>query len=391
MFFHTSSGAGRYRLHTLRATDTRPFNFAEFEEQMRPDVLSDAQWNEVRPRLVQRMGSTIGSYVRALAEVATELGDLGIRTFNVNQIFEEMVRQAFDPAPVALTGYVVRDPDCLPVADPKLIAIAADGARTSAFADAEGRYRFYDLDPGLYTIVAQGPGAARAIVPNVVVESHARAMNISLRPEARISGTVSLLAGGPADGILLVSAQLASAPNDPNGRFTFQGNGTSFALGNLVPGTYEVSIRRQGYLPRATTVTLVEGQTLDLGDFALTPAGRISGIVESRVPGLNPNQAVVGVFSGAQQVSQIQVDINGNFDVEDLSAGQYVVRVLELQNAFGTEATIDVVAGQTTGGVQLTILPGGVITGRVTDAVTSAGLANVQVLAYTPDGGITAH
>ena len=75
---------------------------------------------------------------RALAEVATELGDLGIRTFNVNQIFEEMVRQAFDPAPIALTGYVVRDPDCEPVADPKLIAVAADGARTSAFADAQG-------------------------------------------------------------------------------------------------------------------------------------------------------------------------------------------------------------------------------------------------------------
>ena len=90
--------------------------------------------------------------------VATELGDLGIRTFNVNQIFEEMVRQAFDPAPIALTGYVVRDPDCEPVADPKLIAVAADEC-DDAFADAQGAYRFYDLDPGVYTILAQGPGA----------------------------------------------------------------------------------------------------------------------------------------------------------------------------------------------------------------------------------------
>ena len=89
-------------------------------------------------------------------------------------------------------------------------------------------------------------------------------------------------------------------------------------------------------------------------------------------------------------MSQIQVDVNGNFEIEDVSVGPYAVRLLDLQSAFGTEATINVIAGQTTSGVQLTILPGGIITGRVTDALTSAGLANVQVLAYTPDGGATA-
>ena len=98
----------------------------------------------------------------------------------------------------------------------------------------------------------------------------------------------------------------------------------------------------------------------------------------------------MGVFSGAQQVSQIQVDVNGNFEIEDVSVGPYAVRLLDLQSAFGTEAMINVIAGQTTSGVQLTILPGGIITGRVTDALTSAALANVQVLAYTPDGGAAA-
>ena len=98
---------------------------------------------------------------------------------------------------------------------------------------------------------------------NVVVENR-HVLNISLRPEARILGTVSLLPGGPAEGLLLVSAQLASTPNDPNGRFSFQSNGADFTLGNLVPGTYQITIRRQGYQPRATTATVIEGQSLDL-------------------------------------------------------------------------------------------------------------------------------
>jgi len=165
------------------------------------------------------------------------------------------------------------------------------------------------------------------------------------------------------------------------GSFTItvmSGSDGSYNLTNLPEGTYTLTAEREGFLSIAIAdVVVTRGNITTVGvDFNLTEKPtRLYGVVRSGTRLLvGANVSVVGTstfnLSGP----------DGNYEIGNLTAGIYTVRA----SSPGYEtATIAGVVMPEGGAIQLNInltgLPGALISGVVVDAATGLPLANVLV------------
>ena len=234
-------------------------------------------------------------------------------------------------------------------------------------------------------------------------------IDFALAQGGRVSGTVTDAA---------TSAPLASVIvqiSDSSGLFvasTVTNSLGNYVSNNALPtGTYYAqTFNSQGYIDEVynnipclscnvttgTPITVTAGATTSGIDFALAPGGRISGTVTEAVTDAPLANVTVGIYdSSGVAVTEGFTDSSGNYISEaGLPAGTYYAQTFnsqgyidELYNniacAFGctvtTGTSITVTAGSTTSGINFALAVGGHISGTVTDAVTSAPLANVNV------------
>lgn len=88
-------------------------------------------------------------------------------------------------------------------------------------------------------------------------------------------------------------------------RGTNTGPDGAFYLGGLVPGTYQVTVRRIGFAPQARTVTVQVGQTLDL---ALSTAATATQLSAVQVTGAANPRAETRTSEVATNVTQAQIN-----------------------------------------------------------------------------------
>ena len=165
------------------------------------------------------------------------------------------------------------------------------------------------------------------------------------------------------------------------GSFTItvmSGSDGSYNLTNLPEGTYTLTAEREGFLSIAIAdVVVTRGNITTVGvDFNLTEKPtRLYGVVRSGTRLLvGANVSVVGTstfnLSGP----------DGNYEIGNLTAGTYTVRASS--PGYETAIIADVVMPEG-GAIQLNInltgLPGALISGWVVDAATGLPLANVLV------------
>jgi hypothetical protein len=173
-----------------------------------------------------------------------------------------------------------------------------------------------------------------------------------------------------------------------------EGTATTGALGkfkidNLVGGGYTVSFidKTQKFVALNRFVTLTEGKS-ELLSPTLTETGSISGRVTSAASGngLFANVRVSSVESGDEE----SVNTNpatGEYTIEHLAPGTYSVTFSALEGSYVPQFTSTAVKeGETTANVNAALKESGKISGRVTDAVTHAGLAKINVFASSTDG-----
>ncbi|MFQ5986500.1 MAG: carboxypeptidase regulatory-like domain-containing protein [Thermoplasmata archaeon] len=99
-------------------------------------------------------------------------------------------------------------------------------------------------------------------------------------------------------------------------------NGT-YALGDLVPGQYRLSLERNGEELRAMNVTLDQGEEREQG--LAVPAVILSGLLTDEF-GLPPEAAVVRVAEEATgEVTSTSSGVDGSYRLEGLFAGTYTV------------------------------------------------------------------
>ncbi|MEX2188779.1 MAG: carboxypeptidase regulatory-like domain-containing protein [Pirellulales bacterium] len=397
VYFTTASGPGgsspRFLVHTITADDSRPLVFAEIEASIRPETMTDDEWNALRPKIVERLGPTWGSYVRALGETASLLSRRGVRTQDVSIIFRELISELRNPYPVLLNGSVVAASTCGPLADPVVQAVDAQGTIVSVAAGLDnGDFTFFGLPPGVYSLVAEAEGAARTLVSDVVVSNAGTSQTLALPAESSITGEIVPGTGIVADAVITVSARPLSPNADALGSFLARSTNTNFELRGLPAGNYELTFDIFGGETKMQVVSVGVAESLDVSQIDLAALGWVIGSVVSTVGPLANQNARVALLDVDRLVDTSLVDVDGGYVFFSVPPGPYTVRAVDISTSrlVGSAAAVDVLPGEFTEAAELTLGEGAVIGGVVTLVSTSAPVANLPIRLRSASGGLLA-
>jgi len=250
---------------------------------------------------------------------------------------------------------------------------------------------------------------------NVVDDVVTSNINFALTPYfARVLGTITNGTAPLSDVTVLfydnTGNAAASATSDAGGSYEafVPAAGTPYrarTFNAFYPGLIDVLYNgipcQSCNISTGTAINVTPGGTVSGINFNLTGGGQISGTVTD-TSGAPVYQAFLEVFnSSGVRVATSQSDLAGNYTVVNgLSAGNYYVlasafqHLSELYNnlpcngcAVTSGNAVTVTAGQTTANINFSLTPTNVVvSGRVTDVSTSAGISGVLVLLYNSSG-----
>ena len=304
---------------------------------------------------------------------------------------------------LTFSGRVV-DSDGEPVADAEILysvkySVESAPPKSIAQTTADGTFNFEFPRPNLkewnrVDIVAVHPDHAfgwRNLSPKSATN-----VEIQLASSAVISGKIMDEAGEPIQtgeawiGLLSSSDQLLGmhasylledaipiphAKSNPNGEFVIHGLPKGGKTILYVQGLGYAKERSQG-VPTGT-----EGLT-----FRLKREARIEGHLSYTETG-EPVQDATVALQGIHPTDgweHVRVDVDGKYFLNNLAPGTYSFFLFEGPEGWTATANerLEIVEGQTISNLDLTLVRGGFITGRVTDADTGEPIANHHISIY---------
>lgn len=277
---------------------------------------------------------------------------------------------------------------------------------------ANGTYSIPNLDPGQYTAAffPQGANAGYAYefwdnktsLANATAFSVANGVTSTVSPNLQVGAIISGSILGP-DGLpaplTMVSVTNTATPNQSSSAFV-ESDGT-YQLVGLQPGEYYMwagpdyspgnpsTLVREYYddKPDAATAnrfTVGSGQTFT-ANFQLADGGIISGNVKNtssaNLPGIDVTIFEENEFGYWQQIKTTTTDASGNYTLNGLETGAYVVRFSDFGGTYAQRYAGNVVdrsaatefqvgPGVNATGVNIQLSAGGGITGIVTQTPT---------------------
>lgn len=240
-------------------------------------------------------------------------------------------------------------------------------------------------------------------------------VDLVLTNPATISGTVTRLPGStPMSGVTIqllaaTGAVALTTTTNASGNYGFTGlpAGTYRLVTRNTPGVIDVAWP-SAPCPSAcnglngNTITVTAGGSATGRNFALDSGGSISGSVRSTAPVAPIPGVTLQVYnSGGIPVAQVLSNASGNYEVNALPSGNFVIRT---QQSLGftdqlfnnlpctgycdllSGTPVPVTSGSGTGLVDFNLSGGLSISGRVRDAATSSGIALARVTAFDVGG-----
>jgi len=243
-----------------------------------------------------RLPARPGSYLAR----ATASG-LGTGTLQVRRLAGEAVSRATLTlaAPLSLEGRVVEKESGNGLAGAELQltlggsfrqrAQAPGELRHTTQADVKGQFRFDQLEPGRYELIATAPSRAPRRLVNVQVPD-TKPLVVELAGSAYVEGYV-LSAGGQGEADARVVAAGGEEPRE-----TTTGSSGSFSL-EVAPGVLSLSARKGSLTGRlAKPLTVAAGATLKDVKLVLSDACRLQGVVRRKSDGLPVPGAAVDLI-----------------------------------------------------------------------------------------------
>ncbi|MBI0583826.1 MAG: glycosyltransferase family 39 protein [Methanomassiliicoccus sp.] len=191
--------------------------------------------------------------------------------------------------------------------------------------------------------------------------------NIAIQP-ATVTGTLSFLTGGTADGVAV------SITDGASGKVTntTTGAGGAFTFGRLLPGNYTVSTADKNISAGSVSVSVGAGDSKAVS-LSMQAATQVTGAVTLE------GQAQAGVpvgFISANREMFTTTDSSGNYAIT-LPQDTYTVYALTSVGGTDQVAMVPLDASANTATVDLALSPGSVITGTVKDGDNPVGSARV--------------
>ncbi|MSM40744.1 MAG: hypothetical protein GJT30_14100 [Geobacter sp.] len=280
-----------------------------------------------------------------------------------------------------------------------------------AMTDSTGHYGITGLPSGSYKIrirkseyVEQwygGESQSSAASIAVTTANATSGIDVRLIKGGIISGTVTDRVTGVAISAVYVTAEDAATG-------TWKGSGNTDSSGNysikgLSTGNYNIRFQAQsgsGYATQwyndqigsssANTVAVTAPATVTGIDATLAMGGTIQGVVIDRDTGMAVQNVYVYAYHALSDtlIASTGTDSAGSYRFIGLATGSYKVRfsaagyaVQWYGNATVQEdaASVTVTAPETIAGINAALVRGGKVTGRITDRITGAGIANVYL------------
>ena len=293
---------------------------------------------------------------------------------------------------LTFSGLVI-DSNGVPVADAELLySVGSNQSESVTRTGVDGTFRFEFPRPELkkwdrVSIVAVHPN--HAIGWRNLSPQNATDVEIQLATPGIISGKIMNEAGEPIQnaeariqylvsgnrrpgepGVGLGSAiPIPPAKTDTNGEFVLRGLPQS--------ATTNLATQGPGYAKEVHFKVPVGAEGLE---FRLKREGRIEGRLSYAGTDAPVKDAMVALqgIDPTTGWGQASVDANGNYLLENLAAGMYNLYLDEGPEGWTAIAKelIKVAEGQTVSKIDLTLVRGGFITGRVTDKDTNEPIAN---------------
>lgn len=322
-----------------------------------------------------------------------------------------------------------------PVVGAYVIAYDAFGSvARQATTDVVGRYDLGPLAPGSYRLRASSPLHVDEVYPDIPCESscdpssgtpiavalseQVNGLDFALRSLGRLSGRVTDAVSG--EPLPFATVRLVNA-DESVGRFIDTDQLGQWAAADLPAGTYFAGAQDFGHqsqiydgipcppfdcdLPKGDAIFLPDQGAVGGIDFALGRLGAISGSVRAADTLAPVPQTYVEVFDAGGFYVTSEPGGNGAYEVEGLEPETYFVATdlpfgsLYLDELWqnrpcgggSCEVTagdpVNVVAEETTAGIDFTVEKLGVIEGRVVASAGGAPLAELQVTAYDAADG----
>jgi hypothetical protein len=190
---------------------------------------------------------------------------------------------------------------------------------------------------------------------------------------------------------------------DANGDYTINGIPAGDYKVDFNPENASGNYIREWYNDKnsfnnADTVTVTDGQTTANIDAQLADGASIGGRVTDSSGTVGIQDVEVRLHDSVQNyITEAMTDSDGYYTIQGLSAGDYKVEfqthhvsasyVGEWYNdksSFNSADTLAVTSGQALTGINAQLADGGAVSGRVTDASGTVGIANVNVFICDP-------
>ncbi|MDQ1255844.1 MAG: hypothetical protein QG656_438, partial [Candidatus Hydrogenedentes bacterium] len=195
---------------------------------------------------------------------------------------------------------------------------------SETFNGEDGQYSV-TLSPGRYQVTALAPGFTPADL-EVTLKPGEQRGNQDLEVKQRgggIAGKVVTRDGKSPLGasVWYVRSGLTNAAPQQGRQVGADG---AYEFAQLSPGAYDVFARVEGYAQgRVGPVEVGEEETVTGIDITLETGGTLTGFVA--IDGQLQADAVVTVMGGSDLVRMTNTDANGQYTIDHLSAGQYLV------------------------------------------------------------------
>ncbi len=221
----------------------------------------------------------------------------------------------------------------------------------------DGLFQFDGLTEGQYTLRVARPGYAIHRQTVTVGPGGRSRQDVTLGPGQTISGLVrSIASGQPVGGAFVIAYDAAAGDlmgivaSDPLG---------AYVLADLPDGTYDLVAVHAGYRQAIAAGLVVQGGSL-VRDLNLAPANTgLEGTVRDDVGRPISGALVWAADSRGREIASRFTDHDGGYHFDELPAGTYTVLARAAGFIPTQAAGIYLADGTTVGGIDLTLLPGG--------------------------------
>lgn len=238
--------------------------------------------------------------------------------------------------------------------------------------DAEGLFEVEGLAPGKYTVTAGHPDFSSAS-QSVEVGENGASVKLSLPSGNRVSGQVldenRRPVSGAAVGLTAGAAGAGSGFGGGNDQGTLADESGRFRFDHLPAGRYSAIASRQQELTKSVPVVVLDGQPREDVTLVFSPGTVVRGTVTGLPPADLPRVSVY--YRGPSDLAGFaKLGADGRFEISGAGEGTLNVSGSLPKGVGGAIRNVSkdvmIAAGQTEAEVELAFVPGGAISGNVT-------------------------